>query len=84
MYYSLDGGSPEKEEMRLSEIIFKIERLDKALRERIEEVQMRSQLDDERKSLEDLLEGYSQWLTTTDSPNIDVCSVSTDYPLYSE
>lgn len=71
----LEGGSPEEEEKRFSEISSEYEKFGISLQKRLVELQERIQLEEEINSLEVTLTGYGEWLTSSDGPSVDVCNV---------
>ncbi|XP_046669291.1 dystrophin, isoforms A/C/F/G/H-like isoform X2 [Homalodisca vitripennis] len=69
-----DGGSPEAEERRFSEISSSFESLGQKLQHTLAQAQQREQLQQEQRNVQSVIEGYSQWLTdNADSATIDNC-----------
>lgn len=71
-----EGGSPEEEEKRFSEISCEYKQFGESLQKRLLVIQERIQLEEEINSLEDTLTSYEEWLTSSDGPTVDVCNVS--------
>ncbi|XP_054272925.1 dystrophin-like [Macrosteles quadrilineatus] len=69
-----EGGSPEEEEKRLSELTKSYENMDVTLQHKTEEVEQRGLIESEIASAVILIEEYNQWLSATDAHDFDVCS----------